>query len=114
MNSIRLAGLTASLLLCACTSTYKGRVIAKDGSPVGGAQIQALGPRSLLSTKPFDWASGTHLRGTASSFSDGSFLLHASAFRVKELTAACDVGTGSLTKPSPGKTAIIMVKPKGE
>ena len=114
MNSIRFAGLTTSLLLCACTSTYKGRVIAKDGSPVGGAQIQALGSRSLFSTKPFDWSSGMHLRGSASSFSDGTFLLHASAFRVKELRADREADTGVILKPSPGETLTIMIKPKGE
>ena len=112
MKLTRFAGLTATLLLCSCASTYKGRVIATDGSPVGGAQIQAVGSWSLFSATPFDWSSGTHVRGSASSFPDGSFLLHASAFRVKELTADSQAGAGTLAKPSPGKTSIIMVKPK--
>jgi hypothetical protein len=112
MKLIRFAGLTASLLLCGCASTYKGRVITTDGSPVGGAQVQALGSWSLLSATPFDWSSGTHFRGSANSFPDGSFLIHAAAFRVKELTATSQAGTGTLAKPSPGKASIIMVKPK--
>jgi hypothetical protein len=113
MHLIRFAGLAAaSLLLCGCASTYKGRVITTDGSPVGGAQIQALGSWSLFSATPFDWSSGTHVRGSASSFPDGSFQLNASAFRVQELTANSQAGTGTLAKPSPGKPSIIMVKPK--
>jgi hypothetical protein len=112
MNSLRLAGLTASFLFSACASTYKGRVIASDGSPVGGARIQALGSWSLLSATPFDWSSGMHLRGSANSLPDGTFLLHASAFRVQELAADGEAGKGMILKPSPSETLTIMIKPE--
>ena len=114
MNFSRLSALTASLFLCACTSTYNGRVITKDGSPVGGARIQAMGSWSLFSRTPFDWSSGMHARGSASSFTDGTFRLQASAFRVKALMVESEAGVGMFVKPSPGEILTIMVKPKAE
>jgi len=110
---LRLAGLTALLLLCGCASTYKGRVIATDGSPVAGVRVEARGSWSLFSATPFDWSGGAHVWGSAISVADGTFVLHASAFRVGELSADGEAGSGVLAKPSPGEMATIMVRPKG-
>ena len=112
MNSLRLAAICLSLFVTACTSTYNGRVVARDGSAVGGARIQAFGDRSIFSTTPWNWSPGTRERGSASSAADGSFILHASALHIEKIAADSESGAGAEYEPSSGKPLTIMVSPK--
>lgn len=112
MNSLRLAAICLSLSVTACTSTYNGRVVARDGSPIGGARIQAFGGRSIFSATPWDWSPGTRQRGNASSAADGSFILHASALHIEKIAAESDAGAGAEYEPSSGRPLTVMVGPK--
>lgn len=112
MKPIRVAAICLSISVTACSSTYNGRVVARDGSPIGGARVHAFGGRSIFSTTPWDWSPGTRERGDTSSAADGSFILHASALHIEKIAAESDAGGGAEYEPSSGKPLTIMVSPK--
>jgi hypothetical protein len=102
------------LALSACTSTYTGRIITRDGRAVSGAQIRALGYPSLLSTGPLNWYPAVYVRGTTISATDGSFSVRASQYRVRELQVRSSVGSAVVSKPSPRQPIIVTVQPNSQ
>ena len=102
------------LTLSACTSTYTGRVVTRDGRAVSGAQVRALGYPSFLSTEPWNWYPAVYVRGTAISAGDGSFSMRASQYRVHELQVHSSVGSAVVSKPLPRRSITVTVRPNSQ
>ena len=96
------------LTLSACSSTYHGRVTTLDGHAVSGASIRALGPATQFLDSSWGPSAPSYVRGTATTGPDGSYVLHASQYRLLVLEVRSSVGIADIHQPIPGALDIIV------
>jgi hypothetical protein len=102
----------ATILLCGCSTTFRGRVVRANGQPVKGAFIEAAQYPSFLGCAPWQWfAPARYVRGMAKTGPAGEFTLRAASRHIDELHVQSAYGFARVSKPSSGRSLIIKLHP---
>jgi TonB family protein len=114
MNRRSLPYFLGAVFLCApCSAaTFSGRVVTRDGKPVGGARVEAFATPIGISSVTRKQIRLYFSRGSTTTNRAGEFVLHATEAFADELIVAAKSGSAQVLRPSSKSPLLITLEPE--